>query len=219
MAGRQVIVDPYTDDAARVLNGGALEVITDGLPPQGAAQKAIIFRDYFRNAAGSEDMRVDGSVTPVEFVIRAPITRDVDRYVKSLSFVIADAGASLNQFGNIGVLANGVEFEYSNLLAQGGVVSLGLGGLTTNFSFIELCLGTPAFGDGGTVFRANNVSGNSEAYIPALYFENFGLPNGVLLRGGTNDRLVLRINDDITGVDQFTCVANGFDRGKVRPNE
>jgi hypothetical protein len=54
--------------------------------------------------------------------------------------------------------------------------------------------------------------GNSEAYIPTLDFGGlFGTPFGVRLKGGTQDRLVFRIQDDTSGVDRFDIVAYGGD--------
>jgi len=65
---------------------------------------------------------------------------------------------------------------------------------------------------GWTVFRANNVSGSSEAYIPTLDLKTLMLPFGVQIAKGSTEKMVLRIRDDCSAVDQFDCIAYGFDR-------
>lgn len=210
---KTLLVDPITRKAARVLNGGALEVVQTGVPTQGQQQKAILYRDYFRDSSGAFDMRVDGSTNSVEFTIEASDDKNVDRYITSLSFQIADQNATLSQFGNIGALTNGVDVEYRNNIIAGGIVSLSLEGLKSNWDFIRLANGKPAFGTGASAFQATNVSGNSEGYIPVVDIDEiFGLPYGIVLRGNTNDKFVIRINDNVSGVDAFTCVASGIDR-------
>ncbi len=205
----------------QVLNGGALEVITDAFPAFGQQQKGIIYRDYFRNTVtsgpnGSQDMRVDGSSTSVEFTIEgSKNTRlPADRYITSISFVIGDGGANLNEFGNRPPLINGVDVEYSSNLSSSGFVSLSIDGLKTNWDLIRLCDGNPAFGTGANAFRTQNIDGVVEAYIPFLDLTKF-IPNGIRLRHNSDDRFVIRINDDIDNIDLFTAIASGYDRVKV----
>lgn len=216
MAAPIIIRDPSGKKSAKVVNGGSLLTINEGVPPFGLEQKQVIYRDYFRNtvtsgANGSQDMRVNGSTTPVEFKVSGLDGRD--RYISSISFEITDASATLDRFGSLAALTNGIEIEYTNP-SVAGVVSLTPITLKTNFDFIRLCQGTPAFGDGATVFRASNVRGNSEGYIPDLDLRAvFGLHFGIRLTAA--DSLVIRINDNVSSIDGFTAIASGFDRLKI----
>ena len=208
MAINTYTTDPDTGKTVKVDDRNRLAVENSNLPPINVVDKVKVFRDYFRVNTGSSDMRVNGSSAFVDFTITS--SNDADRYITTLSFVIADVGASLNEFGNIGTLTNGVEVFYEDL-TQGSVTIAD--SLTTNWDFVRLCVGTPAFGDGGTVFRANNVSGSSEAYIPTLDLRKvFGLPFGIKIPKQSTLKLVIRINDNVTGVDQFDCIAYGFER-------
>lgn len=155
---------------------------------------------------GSGDMRVDGSSTTVEFSLAA--NPDKDTYVKTVQITIADAGATLNEFGNLTALTNGCSVSWETKdLGVAVIQSL----LKTNWDFVKMSRGSPAFGDGAAAFRANNVTGNSEGYVPVIDMAYlFGTPWGLRLRAGTDDRVVLKVNDDITGVDEFTAQCSGM---------
>ena len=57
--------------------------------------------------------------------------------------------------------------------------------------------------------------GTDEGYVPFLDLrKTFGFQWGVLLRGGTKQKLVIRIQDNITSTDGFDCIAYGFTRSK-----
>ncbi len=187
-----------------------LSVQDQGLPPLKPVGRGQIFRQFLTDdgtSSGSNDMQVDGSTTAVPFWVPANATNDL--YIANLSFVIADATAVLNKFGNITALTNGCELEY---FTDGGTTTIA-SALKSNFDFVRLCLGNPPFGDGTAAFRASNVEGASEGYIPVLDFRKvFGIPWGIRLRPGTTDKITLRVNDDTTGVDAFNCIAYGFTR-------
>ena len=195
-----------SDNKARIDEEGQLNVIVHQHPPIADTKPAIPFREFFKNACCSSDMKVDGSCCSIEFTINADPTKDI--YVKAVSVVISDLNASLNQFGNITALSNGLDFEWST--TDLGITTIG-SGLTTNFEFVRLSLGNPAFGDTTAAFRASNVSGSSEAYIPIIDFSQmFGLQYGLRLRKGTTDKLIFRVNDNVSGVDQFDAIAYGI---------
>ena len=180
-------------------------------PPFGLAPHMRIFRQYLTadgTSAGSNDMLVDGSSTNVDFWV--PPHAVNDRYIVSLSFLIADAGASLSEWGNTNAaLANGFRLFYSDNTGEVDIASA----LQTNFDFVRLCSGRPSFGDAGTAFQAPNVVSTSDAYLPVLDIRStFGMPWGVELRAGSSQRLTLRVRDNATGPDQFDVIAYGFER-------
>jgi hypothetical protein len=143
---------------------------------------------------------------PVIFSISA--IDDFDIYINSINIVISDAGATLNNFGNVSALTNGVRMIWET--QERGEVEIHEG-LKSNFDFVRLCGGQPAFGSGTSAFRANNVVGTSEAYFMNFDIEEvFGLPWGFRLRRGTQDKVSFIIRDDTTGVDGFDAIAYGI---------
>ena len=193
----------------RVSEDGFPYILTHPRPPKDAEVAVLPFRQYFTDngsSSGDNDMRVDGSTTPQIFCIGAELESDL--YIRSVSILISDASATLDKFGNLTALTNGVDFEWQ--AQEIGVITIA-DNLTTNFEFVRLAAGQPAFGTGAGAFKANNVSGASEGYIPYIDLqETFGMQWGVKLRAGSTDKLLFRINDNITGVDAFNAIAYGI---------
>jgi hypothetical protein len=197
---------PY---ALRVTQEGTIGVVAHQHPPIDEQLFMLPFTQYFTDdgtATGANDMRVAGSAaTPIIFSVDA--VQDKDIYIKTISFEIADASATLNKFGNITALTNGVKLQW--FTSAFGQIDMSFD-LKTNWDFIRLCGGVPAFGDGANSFRASNVSGNSEGYIPFLDVGAiFGLAYGMQLRKGTTDKLIIKIQDNTITVDSFNAIAYG----------
>lgn len=190
----------------KVNKEGTIGVVPHLHPPINDPIFVIPFVSFFENDAGSNDMQVAASLaSPSAFFIEA--TADTDIYIKTISFEITDVNAVLNKFGNITALTNGVRFEW---VTQDKGTTIIDATLQTNFDFVRLCGGMPAFGSGNDSFKANNVSGNSEGYIPILNVELvFGITYGFRLRKGTTDKLQFVVQDDTTGVDSFNIKAFG----------
>ena len=205
------IVDGYgTGHKVRVNGEGEINVVVHPHPPRDEVEVAFPFRQYLTDdgtPTGSNDMKVNGATTPVEFCVNA--VSDFDIYVKNIAIVIADAGASLSQFGSITALTNGVDIKWvSQDFGERTIAS----GLKSNFDFVQTALGQPAFGDGNGAFRANNVVSTSEAFLPVIDLsKTFGLPWGVRLRKGTKDRLCFVINDNVSTIDRFDALAYGIE--------
>ncbi|NBT49980.1 MAG: hypothetical protein EBT12_00230 [Marivivens sp.] len=187
--------------------GGGLTVTMNPYPAHSDVDITKIYRENLKNSAGSEDMRVDGSTTPVEFSVSAD--PEVDIFITTVSFLISDAGATLKDFGALAELTNGCDFYYSNSQGEVNIAT----GLKTNFSLIRLCSGLPSFGDGANAFRGANVTGTAEAFFPIFSFQTFGLPFGVRLAAGSVQKIGFRVNDDLsTGLEAFDAICYGFER-------
>jgi hypothetical protein len=203
------ISDGHGSDNKLKVNGeGEIGVVIHQHPPIDEKTSSFPFRQYLTDtglSTGDNDMRVDGSITPVEFWVNA--SQDYDTYVKSISVIISDAGATMDEFGALAALTNGVEFCWVSEELGGIVIHEGL---TSNFDFVKLADGKPAFGTGASSFRANNINGTSEGYIPVIDLTTFSGMHGIRLRKGTNDRLVFKIQDNITTIDRFDAEAKGF---------
>lgn len=186
--------------------GGGLTVTMNPYPAHSDQDITTIYRENLKNSAGASDMRVDGSVTPVEFSVSAD--SEVDIFITTVSFLISDAGAELNEFGALTELTNGCDFYYSNSEGEVNIAT----GLKTNFSIIRLCSGIPSFGDASSAFRAANVTGISEAFLPIFSFQTFGLPFGIRLAAGSVQKIGFRVNDNLTDLDTFDAICYGFER-------
>ena len=193
---------------AKVSKEGFLFTQEAPFPPASEETKITVYREFLtlNNDGTTTDMRVNGSTTPQSFFINAE--PDFDVYITTVSFLIADAGAALNEFGGIVALTNGCRFYYEDV---NGEINIGTR-LVSNFEFVRLCQGNPSFGGGNSAFLANNVVGASEAFIPVFDFRNFGFKWGLKLAAGTNNRLILEVNDNVTAIDAFNAIAYGFRR-------
>jgi len=185
-------------------------MVTQYTCPPLLPQKNKIFRQYLTDdglSTGSNDMLVDGSSTNVEFWV--PAHADNDRYITAVSFVIADVGAELDEFGGITALTNGCQFEYKR---AGGETVIIHDALKSNWDFVRMCMGNPAFGTAVDAFRGKNVVGASEAYIPVFNFLALMPPYGLKLDAGTQQKLTFRIRDNCSTIDGFDAIAYGFER-------
>ena len=190
---------------ARVNGEGELGVVLHTHPPLDEEVSSYPFSEWFENG-GSNDMRVNGSTTPVEFTVRA--STDVDIFIKTISVRIADASATLNKFGNLAALTNGIEWQFRND-ALGRVTIQDQ--IKTNLDFIRIGFNTIGTGDGTTAFRADTSGAGADTYLPNIDLaQTFGFPWGLRLRKGTNDKLSFIVNDDLsTGMDGFDIKAFG----------
>ena len=185
-------------------NEGNLNTVAHKRPPLAQNTTLLPLREYFTNN-GSRDMDVDGSVNPVDFSINANANRQIS--VKSMFVSIVDAGATLSEFGNIPALTNGVEFIWQSQDFGEIVIA---DELKSNYDFVALGGGQPAFGNQANAFKAQNVIGVEEAYLAFVDFQVlFGFEFGIPLRKGTKDRLLFRINDDASPVFSFRAIAYG----------
>lgn len=196
---------------ASIEDGGYLRVSTAPFPPDDNRDKQIIYREFLTiNGNGTTlDLRVDGSTTSqLAFIQAIP---DFDIYIKNLSFLIADVGLDLKEFGGITALTNGCRLYYED---NNGETDIGTS-LTSNFEIIRLCSGQPAFYGGAQPFVIDNfreVGGQDpEGIIPVLDFnQQFGFQYGLKLAANTNHKLVFEINDDVTGIDVLEIISYGF---------
>ena len=211
--GKNAIVDP----------GGYLFVQPAPFPPDDNRDIQLIYRQFLTlNGDGTtSDMLVDGSTTSQIFTIPGKPNNDI--YITSLSFVIAGDGLVLgNDFAGSGSpLTNGCRLYYED---SNGEVNIGTS-LQTNFDFIRLCQGNPAFADPTLgPFIADNIAGASgkgstpaDGIIPVLNFRDvFGFQYGLKIARNTTNRLVLEVNDNLTtglGLNAaFNIIAYGFER-------
>jgi len=212
---------------AEVTPGGYLKTQSSPYPAQDDRDLTFVFRQFLTlNGDGTTNsMLVDGSTTSQRFYIQGEQNDDI--YISSLSFLVQGAGIVLGDdfAGSGAALTNGCRLYYED---NNGEVDIATA-LQTNFDFIRLCQGQPAFNNGDTAtatgpFIAPSIAGGgggkggtaADAIIPILNIKDvFGLPFGIKLQRETNHKLVLEVNDNITagavGTDAaFNIIAYGF---------
>lgn len=194
-----VHVDGHGRGVKAKINGeGETGVVVHPHPPKDEEILARPYRQRFSTSAGSSDMTVDGSSTAVDFYISP--TSGFDSYIKVISVIIGDGGSpALNKFGNLSALANGVEICYTTQDLGTEVIH---DGIKTNLEFIRLGTSTGAIGTGTDAYLADVSGGGTEkSYIPTIDLaQTFGLQNGIRLRRDSNDKMVIRVRDDLTGL-------------------
>ncbi len=204
-----VSVDDSMTGNSLTVKHGVVGTVKQSYPNLDESVEQLPFSQFFTDtgvSSGSTDMRVDGSVTSQEFFIKALGNRDF--FINTISIRIGDNQGTLNQFGNIGVLANGIDFKFSTI-SDGDIVIQSA--ITTNLDMIRVGIASPSFGDGTSAFRADVSGAGEDTYLPVVDFrQTFGLTWGLRLRKGSNNKLSMVINDDLTGLDSFNIIAFGF---------
>ena len=194
----------------KVNDEGDIGVTIHQHPPLSENILALPFRSYFTDdgtQTGSNIMKVDGSSVDADFYIKA--SQDEDIYIKYITIEIGDGGnPALNKFGSLSELTNGVAFYWDT--QQEPLYELHEG-IKTNKSFIRISSDSAGFGDGVNAFLADVSGGGSEkSYLPNMDMaEIYGLNWGLRLRKGTNDRIVFRARDDLTGLITFNAIGTG----------
>jgi hypothetical protein len=207
MIGTKINDGKGTSSQAQVLKNGALVVqMADML--QSANDKRLLLNGFLTDdgtPTGSNDMTVDGSVNSVDFYIKPP-SIDKDLYISSLVFTLGGNTATLAKFANISSLSNGCDLLYVNDTGERSIRE----SIKTNFEIGQMC------GGGYQLNLFNNVSGNNDGFVMRYDFkEQNGYNTGLILTAATNQKLVLRVKDDLSGAATFDIYYSGFeiDRG------
>jgi len=201
------VKDPLSLVSAKVTAEGEQLVVASPYPAR-LDRSARPFRQYLTDngtSTGSNDMSVDGSSTEVDFFISAH--QSDDRYITSLSIAMGygTTGGPFEWADSTSVLTNGCRLFYS----------------TKNGEF-DL---HDAIKSNEDMFRLSNVAkvtdweirhigaSNDYGYYVNVDFRLYGLPYGIHLEPGTEQRLTLRIRDNAgSAADFMNFIAYGFDR-------
>lgn len=164
-----------------------------GIVSMGRPQrKDVIYQSPFLLNSGSEDMNVDGSVTPLNFDFAPSLGETF--FVKSLTFLILDTGTTdPGDFGAItGALTNGLQF-----LIRSSGTEYEITNLKTNAD-IEVSL----------IQGIGSLPGNPAGWMNNLDWRSgkieFNIP--IRLDGDTSDYVRFKVRDDLTGIGQM-CAA------------
>jgi hypothetical protein len=193
---------------AKVTLEGALNVVEHPHPPLLESIEALPYRQKLINSSGVSNMNVNGSTISQDFSVNA--SQDYEIFIKTLFVEIADGGSpALNKFGALSSLTNGVEIFYQN--QKTGLYTIHEG-IKTNKEFIRIGIDTHGIGTGVDAYLADTSGGGTEkAYLPIIDFgEMMGMRYGIRLRKNSTDKLIFRINDNLTGLVTFDAIAYGM---------
>ena len=202
------------DKRLKIYDEGELAVTIHQHPVRDEKVVALPFRQYFTDnggLGGSNVMGVNGTAQPsgfIDFWVEA--SNDFDIYIKYITTEIGDGGSpSLNKFGNLSALTNGVAFYWDTL--EEPLYELHEG-IKTNKAFIRIASDTAGIGTGVEAYLADVSGGGTEkSYLPNMDMtEIYGFPWGLRLRKNTNDRLLFRVRDDLSGLTTFNAIATGI---------
>tara|TARA_R110000803_G_scaffold12889_8_gene36532 strand:- start:1064 stop:1702 length:639 start_codon:yes stop_codon:yes gene_type:complete len=201
-----------SDGQVLKVNGeGEVAVVIHQHPPINEEVTALPFRQYFTDnggLTGSNDMTVNGTlVAPQDFYITANPIYDI--YIKYITVEIGDGGSpALNKFGALTSLTNGVAFLWDTQTEPNYELHEGI---KTNKEFIRIASDTGAIGTGTEAYLADVSGGGTEkSYLPNMDMkEIYGLPWGLRLRGGTLDKIIFRVQDNLSGLSTFNAIATG----------
>ena len=194
-------------------NAGFVEVEDQALyvsklpyPPLNVPQHELPFIGLM-TVGGDETtsaLNVDGSVSPIDAFIGPPLEGDL--YITTANVLIADSGAvALNKFGSGAALTNGIDF-FVELSDKRRNVSIGL---KSNFDFIRISTLTQGIGGKNDAYQlAATDPANDDGYNPIIDFTTVS-SEGIRMIKGSNDKLGICINDDLSGVATFNIIVVG----------
>ena len=177
-----------------------VEPLSVAVPAEVMTRRKLL-NAFLIDSADSNDLTIDGSTTPVEFSVSS--LPDRVRWISSLRFILNGTNLELDtldfrRFGAATVVNTPLATGLAFFVEQGGVVS----------NFIVDPIGT--IGDLNIYaddFRnfVNAVSA-TEDYLAFDY--NFVQP--VVLPIGSQDRIVVTVQDDLTAIALFKVLVRGY---------
>lgn len=153
----------------------------------------------FAENGGSDNLLVDGSITPIDFTI--PANAGSEKFITSLRFAIGGNGIQFGQF-----------FSKNTGLATGVLVTIRSNNAEFNFPLLRFTEDFKNnFGLGSGFFNLYDVSGTDHADATL----SFPAPIQLYRQGtfGSDDFIRVRIQDDLSsGLTKFNLRAFGFTR-------
>jgi len=205
MALPTYIQDPATGRRLGVNSEGNLQVAVVSQPAADVSDETLerqkLYRGFFEDSTGSSDLNVDGSVTPVEFTISA--VSGATRWVTGVRLLFNGTNLEMdtNDFRRFGTataggspLTNGVEF----FVVQGGLI--------TNFFVNPIVYMGDFFDFADGYLNLTNSVGSQEDFLSFDF--DFDVP--VVLTPNSTNRVVLKVQDDLTSIDLFKAIARGY---------
>jgi len=175
-------------------------------PPQGDVNRFRFFSQLASSAGdgtGTIEMNVDGSATPQMFTIDS--VADYDIRIMKILIYIEDTTVAHATFGAIAALTNGIDIS----VFESGAETFLVQGAKKFADLIQQTVCERPWGDGVLTFELASVTGNDDAQVLPMDIGAL-VPNGLRIGRGTQDRMQVEVNDDLTGLTHFTVRALGY---------
>ncbi|MBF0214552.1 MAG: hypothetical protein HQM00_13490 [Magnetococcales bacterium] len=210
-------VDTHLRDAAsgigaKISDDGRLFVCQESPPPPavGSANRRRFLNGLLGTAgldAGTTNLRVNGLTTNVDAYVEA--SPDYDIHIMGVSFFINDTAVVPNRFGNV----TGLTLGFDMFAQESGNETYLVRNVRTGGQLIAQTGGTRAFGSGADVNVITNLTGTTDAQFAYLDLGEILPPEGLRIGRGTQDRLVVRIRDNLSQISasgEFSVRVFGF---------
>jgi hypothetical protein len=148
-------------------------------------------------------MNVNGATTSQEFYVAAEAEADIR--IMALVVIIADSAVVHSNFGNVGALTNGFNLQ---VFERGQTTNI-LFEAKTGGQMIAQSGMSNAYGDAATSFEITNWTGTEDAQTIFLPIASV-IPGGVRIGRATEDKIYATVQDDLTGLTEFTVRVVGY---------
>ena len=187
-------------------NQGRVVVEHGPPPPVGEASRFRYYNKLLGSTgagSGTTNMNVDGSSSPQTFYIEADA--DYDLLVMLMVLIVADTAVTHNSFGNVSALSTGVDVK----VTEAGVEETIIDKAKTGGQLIAQSGLSHPYGDGAQSFELINWTGTQDAQTVVIPFHHI-IPGGLRIGRGTRDTICVVVNDDLTGLTEFTARVIGY---------
>jgi hypothetical protein len=182
-AGGNGLIGPY--DVSSVTNDNTIELTKD--PTNGTNETGL-------------DWNIPDSI-----VFTLSSHTDYDIHIMALVVLIGDSAVVHGSFGNVSALANGWDLS----VRESGVNTAIISKAKTGGQVIIQSATSLAWGDANLSFELSNFSGTEDATVVIVPIHEF-VPGGIRIGRDTSDMIRSVVNDDLTGLTQFTVRAIGY---------
>lgn len=176
-----------------------------GDPPPVGSQSRLRYFSGLLGTTGLDSGTTDMATTAASYYVQSD--NDYDIRVMLIILVTADAGATHNDWGNIGTLSTGVDL----ILTEAGVETALINKAQTHGQALAQT-GFARYHSGGSnagAFTLTNWTSTQEAQSVIIPMNEY-VPGGLRIGRGTQDQLTLTTNDDMSGVDEMFCRVIGY---------
>lgn len=180
--------------------------IRDGDPPPVGESNRFRYYNALLGSTGADsgttNMNVDGSGTVQEFYIESH--NDYDLRIMKLVVFIGDTAVTHGSFGNVAALGNGWDLKIN----EAGVGTYIFNSASTGGDVIIQSATDLSWGNTASAFELTNYSGTNDATVVVVDMSM--VPGGVRIGRGIRDRITSVVNDDLTGLVDFTVRVIGY---------
>lgn len=166
--------------------------------PQKVLTALLVEREYLTNSAGSSNLNIDGSVTAVDFSIRAE--SGITKWITGFDVLFEDGqlDMSTTEFRRFG--------DAAVTLTNGILIFAEQSGVTTNIAVDPIQIMGDFFNYAdGYINLINAIAANTD-----FLKWTFMLDKPIVIPAGTQDRFVFRIRDNLTAMNSFKVIARGY---------